>query len=792
MTYENAHTDGSFLQSLASRWIAGPLLLVLALNISPLRGQSSSAGSSPPAEGGKIFALRCAVCHGADARGGAYGPALAGNIELRERPISWLRDVIHNGIPSVGMPAFDLNAGELDALAALVHSLNSPAAENMVPGDRAAGEQYFFGEGRCATCHMVRGKGLAVGPDLSNAARDMTVAEIRASLLQPGVRITPGYAQLTVHLRNGETLRGFARSQSNFEIALQDMKGRFHLLREREISTASQDKQSAMPAVNASSENLENLIAYLSGLTGVKPGTAEITEPSESGGISFSRILHPRPGDWLTYNGNLSGNRYSELNEINITNVKQLGLKWIYTVPLWEQFYPDTPYYRENMQYFGLEMTPLVADGIMYGTGPQQAFALDARTGHLIWSYSRSKPPGLVGDPSLGSNRGAAILGDKLFLTTSEAHLIALNRTTGHLVWEVAMPDKPMHYGATVAPLVIKDMIIGGVAGGDWGIRGFVAAYGASDGKLLWRHWTIPDKQDPEAKTWGGDPPETGGAATWVTGSYDPETDTLYWTTGNPYPDSDDRNRPGDNLYSNCILALDPDSGRLKWFYQVTPHDVHDWDATAPLVLMDTVYQGRQRKLLLYANKNGFFYVLDRTNGHVLVAKPFVRVNWASGIGSDGRPERLPEDGIVCPEAGTNWGATAFSPLTRLYYVMAHEKCDVNLSAANSKKKRPEEEDGKKYLEALDIHDGKIVWKIPEMGPVEGKRNGGILATSGGLLFYGDPSGDIVAADARNGKALWHFPTNGENKASPITYTINGKQFVALAVGPNILSFSLP
>jgi PQQ-dependent dehydrogenase (methanol/ethanol family) len=786
----NRRNLDSFVQKAAPSKLSGLMLLVFVLGLGQLWAQNSPAGWSS-IEAGKLFATRCAVCHGAGARGGEYGPRLAGNSGLRDRPMVWFRDVIRNGVPSAGMPAFDLTPGELDGLAALIRSLNLPAAENNVPGDRGRGEQYFLGKGACASCHMVNGKGSPAGPDLSNTGREMSVAEIRESLAQPSAHLTPGYEPVTVTSRDGKILHGFARSQSNFEIALQDMKGQFHLLLQSEVSSISQDTQSPMPPVNASPDELQNLIAYLSGLTGVKPGPTAAAEVPESGGIPFSSILHPQSGDWLTYNGNLSGNRYSALTQINAANVGQLRLKWIYTVPLWKQFYPNTSYFQENLQYFGLETTPLVADGIMYASGPQQVFALDARTGRQLWTYSRPSAPGIVGDASLGSNRGLAILGDKLFMVTNDAHLIALNRITGQLVWEVVMPEKPMHYGGTVAPLVVKDMVIGGVAGGDWGIRGFLAAYRASDGKLVWRHWTIPAKGEPGADSWGGNPPETGGAATWVTGSYDPETDTLYWTTGNPYPDGDDRDRPGDNLYSDCILALDPDTGNLKWSYQVTPHDVHDWDATAPVVLVDAGYQGQQRKLLLYANKNGFFYVLDRTNGHVLVAKPFVKVNWASGIGPDGRPQRLPEDGMVCPEAGTNWSSTAFSPATRLYYLMALEKCDVDLSTANWKE-RPKEEAAKKYLEAVNIDDGEIVWKIPQIGPAEGKRNAGVLATSSGLLFYGDPSGDIVAADARTGKVLWHFSTNGETKASPITYTVEGKQFISLAVGPNVLSFALP
>ena len=353
------------------------------------------------------------------------------------------------------------------------------------------------------------------------------------------------------------------------------------------------------------------------------------------------------------------------------------------------------------------------------------------------------------------------------------------------------MPDKPMHYGGTGAPLVVKDMVIAGVAGGDWGIRGFLAAYRASDGKLLWRRWTVPAKGEPAAETWGGDPPETGGGGTWTTGSYDPETDTIYWATGNPYPDGDDRHRPGDNLYTNSILALNPSDGALKWYYQVTPHDVHDWDTTAPLLLTDAIFQGEKRQLLLHADKNGFMYVLDRTNGHVLLAKPFVKVTWAAGIGPDGRPQRLPDNGVVCPSAGSNWNATAFNPQTGLYYLTAVEKCNVSLSVSGTSGKLAQKEPAQKYLVALDL-EGKVRWKIPMAGPADGKRIGGVLATAGGLLFYGEPSGDIVAADARNGKALWHFRTTGENKASAMTYMVDGKQFVVLAAGPNILSFSLP
>ena len=739
-----------------------------------------------------IYAKLCAGCHGADAHGTQQGPGLAGNPSVRRRSAQRLRRLIQNGIPAAGMPSFDLPADALDALANLVASLNSSAAETSVPGDQAAGRQFFVGKGQCASCHMVYGLGEPIGPDLSNAGREMTVDQIREALLQPDAQITPGYDLVTVHLRDGKTLRGFARSRTNFDIQLQDLKGVFHALSLDQISAIADEKHSLMPPVKANPDELQDVIAYLSRLTGVQAGAAISVHAREESGISFSRILNPRPGDWLTYNGKLSGNRYSELAQINTTNVKDLGVKWTFSIPLWSQFLPDTPYFRENMQYFGLEVVPIVADGVMYVTGPNQAFALDARTGHQIWHYSRPRTSGLFSDPSLGTNRGVAILGDKVFMVTDNAHLIALNRITGRLVWEAAMPDEAQHYGGTVAPLVVKDMVIAGVSGGDWGIRGFLAAYKATTGERVWRHWTVPGKGELGYDTWKGTAVTYGGGATWLTGSYDAESDTLYWATGNPFPDSDDRERGGDNLFTNCVLALNPDTGKLKWYYQFSPHDVHDWDATEPNVLVDTKYRGQDRKLLLHADRNGFFYVFDRTEGQLLMTEKLIRrLTWASGIGPDGRPLLLPETDVTCPEDATNWNGTAFSPVTRLYYVMVTEKCEVKLSPGSWKSEHPREDPGKKYLRALDIETGKIVWEIPEFGPTDGKRMAGVLVTAGGTLFYGDPSGEFVARDERDGKALWHFPLNAIVKTSPMTYTVGGEQYVALAVGSNIMCFGL-
>jgi len=771
--------------------IARFLIVSVVLSAASVVGQNAPTTPATLTEGTKIYAQRCAGCHGADAHGTDNGPGLAGNQALDGRSVQDLGDLIRKGVPASGMPAFDLPPQELDALVALVRSLNAPSAESTLGGDPTAGESFFLGKGQCVSCHMVSGIGAAMGPDLSNVGRERTVDEIQAKLVNPSSRITPGYELATVQLRNGNTIRGFVRNRSNFDIRLQDLTGQFHLIQEREISSITEEQQSIMPPVKASPEELRHLIAYLGRRTGVGVGAPK-SQPSKAPGIDFARISNPKPGEWLTYNGKMSGNRYSELTQINKTNAHQLTLKWIFSVPLWKNLLPHTSYFVENMRYFGLETTPVVADGIMYVTGPNAAFALDPLTGREIWEYSRPRTRDLVGDAALGTNRGVAVLADKVFMVTDNAHLLALNRTTGHVMWEVVMPDEPQHYGSTVAPLVIKDVVIAGVSGGDWGIRGFVDAYKASSGERAWRFWTIPNKGEPGHETWGSKEPALGGGSTWLTGSYDAQTDTLYWSTGNPFPNSDDRDRPGDNLYTNSILALNPDTGKLKWYYQVTPHDVHDWDANAPLVLVDTNYQGSDRKLLLHADKNGFFYVLDRTDGHVLAATKFVRVTWAGAVGPDSRPQRLQEDGLVCPEVGTNWNATAFSPITRLYYVVALEKCNEKLTSSGAKKHKTDQEPGKKYLRALDIETGKTVWEAPQIGPVDGKRNAGVLATAGGILFYGDPSGDIVALDERDGKALWHFPTSGINKASPMTYMVGGKQFVALAVGPNILCFGLP
>ncbi len=474
----------------------------------------------------------------------------------------------------------------------------------------------------------------------------------------------------------------------------------------------------------------------------------------------------PQPGDWLTYNGNDSANRYSPLRQITAANVASLKLQWVFPI-----------------SYFGLETTPLAADGVLYVTGPNQVFALDALTGNPLWRYSRPQSTGLVGDARLGTNRGVAILRDRVFFVTDNAHLLALDRSTGQLLWEASMAPGGQHYGGTLAPLIVDDLVVAGVSGADEGIRGFVAAFRSDTGALVWRRWTVPARGEPGIETWQGHEPLTGGGSTWLTGSYDAASGTLFWPTGNPWPDGDDRDRPGDNLYTDCVLALDARTGDLRWYFQFTPHDLKDRDATEPNVLVDTVYRAKPSKLLLHADRNGFFYVLDRTNGQLLLAKPFLRrVDWASAIGPDGRP--VVTDPRGCPSDAANWDSTAFSPETRLYYFMALEECTGQPTGYP-------EQTGQRFLRALDIDTGRVAWESPQPGPAHAKTWSGVLATAGGLVFYGRPNGGFAAADARSGKTLWQFPTNVRMKASPMTFSFRGRQYIAVAAGPNILCFGL-
>jgi len=495
--------------------------------------------------------------------------------------------------------------------------------------------------------------------------------------------------------------------------------------------------------------------------------------------------------DWPTYNGDPRGNRYTTLTQIDKSNVGRLGVAWMF-----------------NVQGAGqLQVTPSVAGGIMYVAAPNECYALDAGSGREIWHFKRPRTQGL--STGGGANRGVAVAGDRVFLETDNAHVIALDRFTGRLLWDTMLDDWRKNYSASSAPLPAGNLLIAGVSGGEHGANGFVAALNQDTGKEAWRFWTVPKPGEPGSETWRGKDIDHGGAPTWFTGSYDPELDIVYWPTGNPSKEYNGDHRQGDNLYSDSILALDRKTGQLKWYYQFTPHDLWDWDATETSVLVDANWQGQPRKLLLHGNRNGFFYVFDRTDGKLLLAKPFVtNLTWASGIGADGRPIRLPNQEPtptgtkVCPsqDGATNWFSPSFNPETGLYYLQTFEKCSVY-----TKRDQGEWQPGKSYLggsqrtardpepsrvlKAIDINTGTIRWTLPQPGPAYSW--GGTLATSTGLVFLGAEDGSFMAVDAAKGTPLWSLPTNQSWKASPMTYSFDGKQYIAVAAGPNIIALAL-
>lgn len=768
-------------------------LAVGAVVICAAQTAPASSANDPVGAGRKRFDVRCAGCHGAAGLGGERAPGIGHGERERLQSDASIRDIIRNGIPELGMPAFRIPDDEMSLLVAFVRSRVQPAMETAVAGDAGAGKRFFFSEGRCSNCHMVKGRGGLTGPDLTFAGSRLTLAEIETALNKPASLDHAGYQAATVTLADGSKLRGIIKNESGFDLQLQSLDGRLHLLTSSQLKHVERDAAPLMPALHASPADTANLIAFLSRLPESAGADSSPASALLPGAVTWDEIIHPKPGEWPTFHGVTGGNRYSPLTLINRSNVARLAPRWIYPIPAGRS----------------LEVTPVVVNGVMYVTAVNSVFALDARTGRRIWSYSRPRSKGLVGDASSGINRGVAILGDRVFLVTDNAHLLALHRVTGALLWDVEMADSHHHYGSTSAPLVVGDLVVSGVSGGDEGIRGFLSAYKVSTGERAWRFWTIPAPGEPLASTWDGRALEHGCASTWLTGTYDPETNLLFWPTGNPCPDFNGDERKGDNLYADSVVALDPETGRLKWYYQFTPHDLHDWDSTETPMVVDTLYHGSPRKLIMQGNRNGFFYVLDRETGKFLAATPFVKnLTWAKGIGADGRPilaegwQPTVEGTRICPsmDGASNWMSTSFNPGTGLFYLMALEKCNVfnknsewwkqgesfyGGAAREDPTVRP-----RKYLRALDPQTGRIVWEYEQTGP--GESWAGLLTTASGLVIFGDDNGAMTALDASNGRPLWHFNLSQHLHASPMTYTVDGRQYIGMAAGSSIIVFGLP
>jgi len=744
------------------------------------------------AAGKAQFETRCGGCHGGDGKGGARAPDIVTPGMIPERTADELRELITRGLPAFGMPGLAVPEPEMSQLTAFYLSITASAMRSPVEGDMAHGEELFFSRG-CVNCHTRGEKSKVVGPDLAAIGAQRTLPEIRTSVVDPSERIERGYEVVDVTLADGEKLTAFARNRSVFDLQLQTFDGHFRFLSREEYKAAAVRPSSLMGKGEWSESDLDDMVAFLSR----QDGETGVLAKQRGGGnqLTFEQILEPKPGEWPSYNGRIDGNRHSGLDQINASNASKMQTAWSFPVP-------EAP--RD------LEMTPVVVDGVMYITTANTVTALDAEHGREIWTWSQPRTEGVMGDAGRGANRGVAVLGDKVFFVTDHAHMIAIDRLSGRKLWDTSMADYKDHYGGTTAPLVVKDVVLGGVGGGDEGIRGFLAAYDVNTGEERWRFWTVPLPGEPLSETWQGDVLPHGCGGTWLTGTYDPELDLLYWPVGNPCPDMNGDVRGGDNLYSDSMLALDPDTGDLKWHYQYTPHDEFDWDANQTPILVDTEWQGKDRKLLLHANRNGFFYVLDRTNGKVLRAEPFVeKMTWAEGIGEDGRPILVPgkrptyAGNVVCPglAGATNWPSKAYSPETGLYYVQATEYC-------NTFTKRDEEwERGKqyfggaakqapgdvpsRYLRAINVETGDLAWEIYQGD--HGWRNwAGIVSTAGGVLFFGDDSGAFTAVKADDGKLLWRINMNVSWRSSPMTYMAGGRQFVATAAGRNVVAFALP
>jgi alcohol dehydrogenase (cytochrome c) len=627
------------------------------------------------------------------------------------------------------------------------------------------GRQTFVS--RCAGCHGSDGNGGELGPGIATRVPLQTDGDL-ATLLRLGLPGTgmPSFGTLTE--QESADLVGFLRT----------LRAPAGSGPERAKVTLAGGRTLDGLVLNRSTNDLQLL------------GDDRSLHLLRKSGNEYRQVTSQT--DWTSYNGQASGSRYSPLTQITKGNVSKLTAKWIFSLP----------------GTAALQVTPVVAGGVMYVTSANECYALDAGSGRQIWRYQRPRTKGLIGNAAGGVNRGVSVAGDKVFMVTDHAHVIALDRATGALRWDTEMADWHQNYNATGAPLPVGNLVVTGTSGGDEGVRGFLAAFDQATGKEIWRFWTVPKRGEPGSETWQGKGIDHPGGTTWLTGAYDSQLDTLYWPVGNPGPDLIGDDRPGDNLHTDSIVALDAKTGELKWHFQFTPHDVWDYDAQETPALVDASWQGQPRKLLVQANRNGFFYVLDRTNGAFLLGRQYVKnVTWASGLDARGRPIFVPdmaptlEGRRVCPslDGASNWYSTSYNPTTNLYYVQTNDKCGIFTKTPMDWEAgkgfmggsfRPAPEPAQRILRAIDIQTGRAVWELPQTGAVNSW--GGVLSTAGGVVIFAEDSGALMAADASTGKPLWSFQTSQLWKGSPMTYMFDNAQYVAIAAGSNIIAFGLP
>jgi alcohol dehydrogenase (cytochrome c) len=643
-------------------------------------------------------------------------------------------------------------------------------------------------ESRCGRCHGGDGNGGEMGPPIPQRLANYSTPEQLTALIHTGI---PASGMPPTPLEGQQLLElvGFVRT-----------------LAPRSVGGPGGGRGFGRPQVRMTVETTTG--AKLDGLV-LGEGFDDLQLRTGDNKIHLLRKVDTKfrevtsEVDWPGYNGDPRGNRYTTMTQINKANVNRLAPRWVFAYPAGRggRGAPAAPPTR-------LEVTPVVVEGLMFLTNVNDCIALDAGSGRQVWRFTRPRTEGLFNDA--GVNRGVAVAGDKVFLETDNAHILAINRFTGQQMWDSQIADSAQNYFATSAPLAAGDLIVTGVAGGEHGANGMVVAFEQATGKEVWRFHVVPQRGEPGSETWQGKELDHGGGPTWFTGSYDPDLDTVYWPSGNPSEEYNGDARPGDNLYTDCILALDRKTGKLKWHYQFTPHDLWDWDSTETSVLVDAPWQGQVRKLMLHADRNGFYYVLDRTDGKLLLAKQFLKtLTWATGIGADGRPIKLPNQEPtaagtrVCPsqDGATNWYSPSFNPLTGLYYFQTNEKCSVY-----SKRDQPDWVAGQSYLggsqrgapdpkpqrilRAVDYQTGATKWELPQPGGAQSW--GGTLSTATGLVFFEEDTGSFVAADATTGKVLWSFGANANWKASPMTYQFDGRQYIAIVAGGNIIAMAVP
>ncbi len=798
----------------ARRWFHLSVYSALfALAAMPLAAKDQESGTTV---GAQQFVSNCAGCHGSNGRGGDKAPSIATMPSVVALSDAELIKVVHDGTPA-GMPSFSqLGDANIHAVVNYLRTLQgktpADAATVSATGDANAGRALYFGKAQCSSCHMIRGVGGFIASDLTAYGQNRSVDAIQQAIVTPDKPLIASSRVVEVVTKSGQKLVGVARSEDNFTLELQTEDGSFHFLTRSSLAEVYYTDHSLMPryyGTRLTPADLNDIVSFLivtgraaaanpsANISAVKTSAAESTSTPTAANtelldIKQSDLLQkPVKDNWVSYNGDYTGRRYSALTEVTPANASQLQAKWVF-------------HFRQGGN---LEVTPVVAAGVMFVTSQNDAYALDAKTGNELWHHAWPITQGLIDDTGAHHNRGVAVLGNRVYMETDNAHLLCLDARSGNLIWDVSYAPGNKNYGGTSAPLIVKNKVLVGTSGGDDGVRGFLVALDAQTGREVWRFWTIPAPGEFGSESWLGDSYLHGGGTTWMPGTYDPELNTLYWGTGNPGPDYDDSMRPGDDLYTCSVIALDPDTGKLKWHFQFSPHNMYDYDAVQTPALVDAAFNGQPRKLLVTANKNGFLYILDRTNGKYLFSKKFsTNLNWAKSIDENGLPilNKLTADEkgfVVCPSAagGSSWYSPSYDPATNMFYFRSQESCSVIKS-----KPQPFEEgrmyygtveDGppgeivKAYVNAFSLDNLDFAWREPQVST--DYIWGGVMSTATGLVAYSSEQ-DFIVADGRTGATLWHFNLGQVVHASPMSYGIDGKQYFAIAAGSDLLTFGLP